>query len=138
MRAAGPEDPAGRGGHHQVGPHPGTFGPGVPGDPRRSRRAGPPARSLHAPLGPVAVRRVDDYGRGAATSCCPRPSISSSITSPGARYGNPRYRDPLRGAGDDEVTGLEDQVLREVPDQVADAKDLVGGRRVLVRFAVDP
>ena len=71
--------------------------------------------------------------------CRPSPSISTSTMSPARQVGEAAgQRDTLGRAGEDEVAGVEGEVLAEVVDDVGDVEDLVGGGGVLARLAVDP
>src|SRR5262249_14199657 len=49
-----------------------------------------------------------------------------------------RHADTRRGAGEDQVAGLEGEDLREIRDQLVDPEDELAGGRVLHGLAVEP
>src|SRR5699024_1618942 len=50
----------------------------------------------------------------------------------------PGHRDPLRSAGEDDITGFEGHHLAEPVDDLGDGEDEIARRRILPYFAVDP
>ena len=90
-----------------------------------------------------AAAPASTQARGAAaTNCCsawptavdlqPDPVTRAQVGVVGQAE-----RDPRRRAGVDQIAELEDHVLAQVPDEIADTEDHVGGVAVLAPVSVD-